>query len=89
MDMKSKVISVRDLRRSSILPDFLPKRTTCAFPKKETIEEFRSMRANLMEVFNYNRLEANIIIKDPKSKNRDTLLKLDDQELYDLSLIHI
>lgn len=83
MDMKSKVISVRDLRCSSILPDFLPKRTTCAFPKKETIEEFRSMRANLMEVFNYNRLEANIIIKDPKSKNHDTLLKLDGQELYD------
>ena len=54
MDMKSKVISIRDLNRSSILPDFLPKRTTCTFPKKETIEEFRSMRANLMEVFNYN-----------------------------------
>lgn len=83
MDMKSKVISVRDLRRSSILPDFLPKRTTCTFPKEETINEFRLMRANLMEVFNYNRLEANIIIKDPKSKNRDTLLKLDGQELYD------
>ena len=37
MDMKSKVISVRDLKRSSILP----KRTTCTFPNKETIEEFR------------------------------------------------
>ena len=83
MDMESKVISVRDLRRSSILSDFLPKRTTCTFPKKETIEEFRSMRANLMEVFNYNRLEVNIIIKDPKSKTHDILLKLDDQELYD------
>ena len=83
MDMKSKVISIRDLNRSSILPGFLPKRTTCTFPKKETIEEFRSMRANLMEVFNYNWLEANIIIKDLKSKDRDTLLKLDGQELYD------
>lgn len=77
MDMKSKVISVRDLRRSSILPDFLPKRTTCTFPKKETIEEFRSMRANIMEVFNYNWLEVNIIIKDPDNKNHNTLLKLE------------
>ena len=83
MDMKSKVISVRDLRRSSILPDFLPKRTTCTFPNKETIEEFRSMRANIMEVFNYNWLEANIIIKDPNNKNHNTLLKLEDQELYE------
>ena len=83
MDMKSKVISVRDLKRSSILPDFLPKRTTCTFPNKETIEEFRSMRANLMEVFNYNWLEANIIIKDPNNKNHNTLLKLEDQELYE------
>ena len=83
MDMKSKVISVRDLRRSSILPDFLPKRTTCTFPNKETIEEFRSMRANIMEVFNYNWLEANIIIKDPDNKNHNTLLKLEDQELYE------
>lgn len=83
MDMKSKVISVRDLKRSSILPDFLPKRTTCTFPNKETIEEFRSMRANIMEVFNYNWLEANIIIKDPNNKNHNTLLKLEDQELYE------
>ena len=83
MDMKSKVISVRDLKRSSILPDFLPKRTTCTFPNKETIEEFRSMRANLMEVFNYDRLEANIIIKDPDNKNHNTLLKLEDHELYE------
>lgn len=83
MDMKSKVISVRDLRRSSILPDFLPKRTTCTFPNKETIEEFRSMRTNIMEVFNYNWLEANIIIKDPDNKNHNTLLKLEDQELYE------
>lgn len=83
MDMKSKVISVRDLRRSNILPDFLPKRTTCTFPNKETIKEFRSMRANIMEVFNYNWLEANIIIKDPDNKNHNTLLKLEDQELYE------
>lgn len=83
MDMKSKVISVKDLRRSSILPDFLPKITTCTFPKKETIEEFRLMKDNIMRVFNYNRLEANIIIKDQNSKKPDTLLKLDDQELYD------
>lgn len=34
MDMKSKVISIRDLSRSSVVPDFLPKRTTCPFPKK-------------------------------------------------------
>lgn len=83
MDMKSKVISIRDLRRSSVVPDFLPKRTTCTFPKEETIKEFRLMRANIMEVFNYNWLEANIIIKDPDNKNHNTLLKLEDQELYE------
>lgn len=83
MNMESKVISIRDLRRSSVVPDFLPKRTTCTFPKKETIEEFRLMKANIMRVFNYNWLEAYIIIRDPKNKNRDTLLKLDGQELYD------
>lgn len=83
MDMKSKVISVRDLRRSSVVPDFLPKRTTCTFPKEETIKEFRSMKANIMEVFNFDWLEANIIIKDPNNKNHNTLLKLEDHELYE------
>lgn len=83
MDMKSKVISIRDLRRSSVVPDFLPKRTTCEFPKEETIKEFELMKANIMEVFNYNWLEINIIIKDPDNKNHNTLLKLEDQELYE------
>ena len=31
----------------------------------------------------FNELSANIIIKDPKGKKPDTLLKLDGQELYD------
>lgn len=83
MDMKSKVISIRDLRRSSIVPDFLPKRTTCEFPKKETIKEFELMKDNIMEVFNFDWLEANIIIKDPDNKKHYTLLKLEDHELYE------
>ena len=83
MDMKSKIISIRDLRRSSIVPDFLPKRTTCEFPKKETIKEFELMKDNIMEVFNFNWLEANIIIKDPDNKKHYTLLKLEDHELYE------
>ena len=33
--------------------------------------------------YRFNELSANIIIKDPKGKNHDTLLKLDGQELYD------
>lgn len=33
--------------------------------------------------YRFNELSANIIIKDLKGKNHDTLLKLDDQELYD------
>lgn len=83
MDMKSKVISIRDLRRSSVVPDFLPKRTTCTFPKEETIKEFELMKDHIMEVFNFDWLEANIIIKDPDNKNHNTLLKLEDQELYE------
>jgi hypothetical protein len=33
--------------------------------------------------YRFNELSANIIIKDPKGKKPDTLLKLDGQELYD------
>lgn len=33
--------------------------------------------------YRFNELSANIIIKDPKGKKHDTLLKLDGQELYD------
>lgn len=33
--------------------------------------------------YRFNELSANIIIKDPKGKNHDTLLKLNGQELYD------
>ena len=33
--------------------------------------------------YRFNELSANIIIKDLKGKNHDTLLKLDGQELYD------
>ena len=33
--------------------------------------------------YRFNELSANIIIKDPKDKNPDTLLELDGQELYD------
>lgn len=33
--------------------------------------------------YRFNELSANIIIKDPKCKKHDTLLKLDGQELYD------
>lgn len=33
--------------------------------------------------YRFNELSANIIIKDPKGKTHDTLLKLDGQELYD------
>ena len=38
---------------------------------------------SVQNYYRFNELSANIIIKDPKGKKPDTLLKLDGQELYD------